>query len=132
MLHYSEIEKLHRDAPKTGQPEYFCKTLDGGFAVYPTTDKQYTIKGRYKMQAVILQNDADTPQCDEQYHLVIFHKALEMYSVSDNSPEDFQYGRSQYDLFMNRLELAACPQISIDPLVVYDETYDDECDFQQN
>ncbi|MCK4871058.1 MAG: hypothetical protein KAS93_08115 [Gammaproteobacteria bacterium] len=108
-----EIKEMHIIEPETAEPIYFCDPVGGGLCLYPTPDKQYSIEASFKTIAVTLENDTDEPACAAQFYPVVYHQTMMNYSVSDNSPEDFQWGDAKYEQYMNRLDLKYCPQISL-------------------
>lgn len=107
-----EMEYKHTASPKTGVIEYF--TEEGGeFKVYPTPDTQYQADIKYMINPVVLENDTDIPACPEHFHKIILFKALHEYAISDNSPEQFQFGSAEFEQYLNRLNAQCAPQVSL-------------------
>lgn len=107
-----EMEYYVTREPKTGEPEYYS-TEDGITTLYPTPDQAYKMKLRYMVNPVVLTNDTDEPACPEQFHKIILFDALREYAVSDNSPEQFQFGDDEFYRYLNRMDRQCHPQPSM-------------------
>lgn len=112
---YAVMKDLQYKTPLTDEPQYFTQPHGtSAIKLYPTPKQAYTIKSTRVDNPVVLTDDTDVPSCPDYFHDIIYYKALEFYSIEDNSPEDNQHGLSQYEKFLNRLDRQHCPQPDIE------------------
>ena len=108
----AEMEYKTMTAPLIGIPEFYS-TERGIVTIYPMPDKAYKANIQYMVNPVVLTLDTDEPAAPEHFHKIILFKALHEYSVSDNSPEQFQFGSVEFEQYLNRMNRECLPQPSM-------------------
>lgn len=111
-LTLDEMEERILRFPNTAVPEYYSDE-DGVLTIYPTPDEAYKLKFKYMGQPIVLTDGTDIPANPEHLHKIINFKALHEYSVSDNSPEQFQFGSAEFEQYLNRMQRECLPQVKM-------------------
>ncbi|MCU7816333.1 MAG: hypothetical protein KZQ81_14300 [Candidatus Thiodiazotropha sp. (ex Rostrolucina anterorostrata)] len=95
------------------KPILFAFESNGNLTVYPKPDMVYSFGGSYLVTPVVLTDDNDTPACNVEHHMTIYHLALQKYSVQDSDPELMQSSTLEFEKRINRLDMTHCPQVEM-------------------
>lgn len=78
----------------------------------------YTVIGEYYTAPVELSLDADTPSMPAEYHKMIEYRTMMFYAEYEAAQDVYQTGKTEFDKFLQRLELNQLPPVEFgDPLV---------------
>jgi hypothetical protein len=77
----------------------------------PNPNEVFTVLGEYQMAAQILAADGDVPEMPEDYHDLIFYRAMEKYGRFQAAPEVVARGETEGGRIMRALEQGQLPQL---------------------
>ena len=66
-------------------------------------DAIYTVYGEYQRRATLLAGDADEPEAEEEYHMLVVHGARMKYAAYESAPEVWDEAKLDYDRIMSKM-----------------------------
>lgn len=103
---------LYRDRYQYGayrltytRPLECAVTPDKQLALGPTPTAGYTINGEYFKAPTVLDQDGDTPEMPERFHMVIVYLAMRFYGLYEAAPEVLTRANDGFVREMARLRL---------------------------
>ena len=116
------------DNEASGKPSRIILMPDGSLKMLPTPDGVYNLSIPYYRKPQVLVNDTDIPLIPEQFHDVIWMRALMDYAFYEAAPEVLERVQAQYPARFGALESHQLPNRDrhhlaqdADPLVVRPE-----------
>lgn len=104
-----------RGTQNNGVPVHVTIDPQDNLVIGPKPDGIYTLSGEYQMSALVLTNDADTPEFPSRFHDVIVWRALERYARSSAAPESLSLAQIEGGRLMRELEAVQKPPIVLGP-----------------
>lgn len=110
-----------RGATGTSRPARFTVTPAGNIEFDPTPDLAYTVvcdfvRNIHRLSTVVSPaTDADDnePLFDEDYHPVIYWRAIHYYGLTREGGDLYQKSKIEYESYMRRMENALLPETTI-------------------
>jgi len=93
-------------------PEYFSIDPSGDIHLYPESTKSVVLRAEARVRPQVLFSSNDVPWIPLAYHDVIFYRALMMFYVYDEAPEQLAPASELYQEWLNRLVSACTPDSS--------------------
>lgn len=87
----------------------------GTFSFDTIPDAAYQLKIQYVKRSQNLLENADTPQCDEEYHLTIMWHAVRAYAIDDGDNALYQRANNEYEFALSEMKSDLLPKISFGP-----------------
>jgi len=98
---------------ETGMPAYVTVMPDGRLGFYPTPDRGYTIRGRYRKSNQIMTANADVPEMPVDFHAVIKWRALIFLGQFDEAVNQQPMFGMEFTRIMNLLRGHQLPRPSL-------------------
>lgn len=109
-LPWASFNTLYKRGTQTpGQPVHFTIDPQNNTVLGPKPSDIYTLSGEYQMSAQVLAADGDTPEFPEDFHDVIWCRALEKYGAHKAAPEALARALSDGKRLMRQLEADQLP-----------------------
>lgn len=96
-----------------GPPGYFTIDNSQQIRLAPKPDGIYTLTGEYQKKATELSGDSDTPELPEEYHEVIWYRALMMYARYYAAAEVYDDAKVNYRRITNEMCRTQLPELLI-------------------
>lgn len=93
----------------TGKPNRIILMPDGGLKLLPTPDGIYNLSMPFYKKPQVLANDTDIPIIPEQFHDVIWMRALLKYAYYEAAPEVLERVGTEYPDLLGQLESHQLP-----------------------
>jgi hypothetical protein len=78
----------------------------------------YVVRGDFMHCATRLVGDDDEPGLPEQFHDIIWYRALMLYAEYESAPEAYSKGQNNFNRLMSRLQLHQAPSLGFGPPLV--------------
>jgi hypothetical protein len=79
----------------------------------PVPNDIYIVSGEYYRKAQVLADDADVPDIDEDYHMLIVYGAMKKYGMFEVANEQITAAREESATLANRMLLEYTPNIEL-------------------
>lgn len=109
------FDRFKRTPVDTRAPAYFCMTESGTLELDAVPDQDGTAVGQYWKYAVRLEDDADEPDMNPEWHRAIIGLALKEYGEYDEAPAVLAKGRRIFNGVYERMCIDALPEFVLAP-----------------
>jgi hypothetical protein len=91
------------------RPTICTITPDNSIALWQIPDAIYTIDGQYYKSVDTFTANADVPNFDSRYHMIIVWRALMLYGAYEAAEERYSHGQNEYRRLKRKMEIEQLP-----------------------
>lgn len=97
-ISYEDWKSVYdRGTHDRNRPYSFAIAPDGGMCIGPFPDKAYRLRGEYRMSPQILAANGDVPAMPEEFHHLIWRRAVMLLAEHDEAPAQIATSQSEYN-----------------------------------